>query len=125
MSLGLNGAYIPSFNKDYQHLSYSLKKNFRFIGSAHSIEEIKKKEIQKVEIIFLSSIFKKNKNYLGINKFKLMKKFSKNKIFALGGINEDNLKLLSLTTVSGFAGISFFQKKRPLKKGPLNILNSK
>ena len=28
IKLDLDGAYIPSFNKDYLHLSYFLKKNF-------------------------------------------------------------------------------------------------
>ena len=125
MNLGLSGVYLPSFNKSYQHLLYSFKKDFKIIGSAHSIKELKNKEIQKVQVIFLSSIFKKNKNYLGINKFKILKKYSKIKIIALGGINERNIKLLSLTSVSGFAGITYFQKKRPLKKGAFNNLNSK
>ena len=64
--LNLDGAYIPSFNKDLNHLSYSLKRDFKIIGSAHSINEIRNKEVQKVEKIFLSSLFKKNKNYLVI-----------------------------------------------------------
>ena len=72
----------------------------------------------------MSSIFKKNQNYLGIYKFRLMKKYTRSKIIALGGINNENLKTLKLINVSGFSGITFFQKKGPLKKGPLNILNS-
>ena len=30
--LNLDGAYIPSFNKDKKHLSYSLKKNLHHLG---------------------------------------------------------------------------------------------
>ena len=112
MNLGLNGVYLPSFNKSYQHLLYSFKKDFKIIGSAHSIKELKNKEIQKVKVIFLSSIFKKNKNYLGINKFKILKKFSKVNVVALGGVNKKNIKLLNLTNVDGFAGITYFQKKK-------------
>ena len=41
IKLDLDGAYIPSFNKNFNHLSYSLKKNFKIIGSAHNIKEIK------------------------------------------------------------------------------------
>ena len=76
IKLDLDGAYIPSFNKSTKHLAYSLKKKFNIIGSAHNIKEIKTKEIQKVNSIFISSLFKKNKNYLGINKFKLISIFS-------------------------------------------------
>ncbi len=124
LKLNLDGVYIPSFNKDFSHLSYNLKKKFRLLGSAHSIKEIRIKEKQGIKSIFLSSIFKKNKNYLGIYKFRLMKKYTGSKIIALGGINNENLKTLKLINVSGFSGITFFQKKGPLKKGPLNILDS-
>ena len=65
---------IPSFNKSLKHLSYSFSKKFLILGSAHNRKEIKIKETQKVNIIFLSSLFKKNNNYLGINKFKLLSK---------------------------------------------------
>ena len=79
IKLNLDGVYIPSFNKNFNHLNYSFSKNFKILGSAHNIKEIKIKELQKVEHIFLSSLFKKNKNYLGLNKFKLLSKFTKKK----------------------------------------------
>ena len=107
--LNLDGAYIPSFNKDFKHLGYSYRKNFITIGSAHNLKEIKIKELQKVQAIFLSSLFKKNKNYLGINKFKLLTLLTKKKIIALGGISKTNIKRLNLISCFGFAGISFFE----------------
>ena len=109
LQLNLDGAYIPSFNNQTIHLSFSYKKKFLIIGSAHNNKEIKIKEKQGVDIIFLSSIFKKNKNYLGINKFKLLSKLTNKKIIALGGISNFNLKKLKLTCCYGFAGISFFK----------------
>ena len=109
ITLDLDGAYIPSFNKDKKHLSYSYKKDFIILGSAHNIYEMKVKELQSVDKIFLSSIFKKNKNYLGIYKFKSFSLLSKKKIVALGGISPNNLKKLNLTNCFGFAGISFFE----------------
>ena len=118
INLNLDGTYIPSFNKDLNHLSFSIKKKFLIIGSAHNNKEIKLKEKQGVSILFLSSIFKKNKNYLGLNKFKLLTNLTQKKIIALGGISNKNLKLLNLTNCVGFAGISFFQKKTAPKKGP-------
>jgi len=113
IKLNLDGAYLPSFNKNIKHLNYNLNKNFLLVGSAHNLREIKIKELQKVELIFLSSIFKKNKNYLGLNKFKIISKLSTKKIIALGGISESNIKLLKLTNSYGFAAISFFKKKGP------------
>ena len=109
INLDLDGVYIPSFNTDKRHLSYSFKKNFIILGSAHNIYEMKVKELQSVDKIFLSSIFKKNKNYLGIYRFKLFSLLSKKKIIALGGISINNLKKLNLTNCLGFAGISFFK----------------
>ena len=92
IKLKLDGTYIPSFNKSFSHLSYSLPNNFLVIGSAHNLKEIKIKELQKVSAIFISSIFKKNKNYLGINRFKILIKLTKKKIVALGGIKKKKLK---------------------------------
>ena len=109
IKLGLDGVYIPSFNKNKEHLSYSFKKNFIILGSAHNVYEIRTKELQNVRTIFLSSIFKKNKNYLGFYKFKLLSLLTKKSLIALGGISNNNLKKISLTSCRGFAGISFFE----------------
>ena len=109
IKLNLDGAYLPSFNKGFEHLSYSLKKNFSIIGSAHNITEIRNKERQNVKKIFLSSLFKKNKNFLGIYRFKLLRKNTKKKIVALGGISWKSQKMLKLINQSDFAGISFFK----------------
>jgi len=109
INLDLDGVYTPSFNTDKRHLAYSFKKNFIILGSAHNIYEIRVKELQCVNKIFLSSIFKKNKNYLGVNRFRLFSLLSKKKIVALGGISPNNMKKLNLTNCSAFAGISFFE----------------
>tara|TARA_B100002051_G_scaffold131782_1_gene125285 strand:+ start:516 stop:1043 length:528 start_codon:yes stop_codon:yes gene_type:complete len=109
IKLNLNGAYIPSYNKSFKHLSYLFKKEFELIGSAHNLKEIRIKELQQVKSIFLSSVFKKNKNYLGINKFKIKTKLTKRKIIALGGVSKENLKKLKLLKCDGFSGISYFE----------------
>ena len=109
IKLNLDGAYIPSFNKNTKHLSYSLKKKFKIIGSAHNLREIRTKETQKVDKIFLSSLFKKNKNYLGINKFKLLSQLTRKEVVVLGGISKKNLKKLKILNQSKFAGISYFE----------------
>jgi len=108
LKLNLDGAYVPSFNSSFDHLSYSLKSKFLLRGSAHSLRQIKTKELQKVKVIFISSIFKK-KNYLGIYRFKNLTKIAKNNIIALGGISEKNIKKLKLLNCYGFAGIDYFK----------------
>ena len=107
--LNLDGAYIPSFNKNTNHLAYSFKKNFNLVGSAHNLKEIRIKEKQGVKQIFLSSLFKKNKNFLGINKFKLLSNLTSKNIVVLGGISKNNLKKINFLNHSGFAGISYFE----------------
>ena len=109
IKLDLDGAYIPSFNKHFSHLNYSLKKDFELIGSAHNLKEIKLKETQNIKKIVISSIFKNNKNYLGINKFKNISKYTNKEIIALGGISKKNLKKLKLINLDSFAGISIFE----------------
>tara|TARA_S200000501_G_scaffold149106_1_gene140605 strand:- start:145 stop:672 length:528 start_codon:yes stop_codon:yes gene_type:complete len=109
IKLNLDGAYIPSFNKSLKHLAYSYKRNFKIVGSAHNLKEIRIKENQNVTKIFLSSLFKRNKNFLGINRFKLLSKLTKKNIVILGGISSNNKKKLSLLDQSDFAGISYFE----------------
>tara|TARA_B100001287_G_C22366417_1_gene382192 strand:+ start:30 stop:545 length:516 start_codon:yes stop_codon:yes gene_type:complete len=109
IKLNLDGAYIPSFNRKFDHLSYSLKNKFEIIGSAHNLKEIRIKEKQNVNKIFLSSLFKINKNFLGINKFRLISKLTNRKIVVLGGITHKNIKKLLLINQSDFAGISYFE----------------
>jgi len=106
----LDGAYIPSFNNDFKHLNYKTKTKFLIIGSAHNLKEIRIKETQKVSQIFVSSIFRKEKNYLGLYKFKNLSKNTKKKIIALGGINKKNLRKINLLNIAGFAGIRIFSR---------------
>ena len=119
IKLKLDGVYLPSFNKSFSHLAYNFKKKFTILGSIHSLKELNIKKFQGAKFFFLSSLFKKNKNYLGFYKFKLFENFAKQKLVALGGINENNVKKLRLLNVYGYAGISLFKKKGPFKKGAL------
>ena len=113
--LGLDGVYLPSFNNDLKHLNYPKRRNFLIMGSAHNYKEIKVKEMQKVDVIFIASLFNKKKTYLGINKFMILTNLTRKKIIALGGINEGNFKKLNLLNIYGYSGISLFSSK---KNGP-------
>ena len=109
LKLRLDGVYIPSFNNKFSHLAYSTFSNFSIIGSAHNLKEIKVKELQKVQSIFISSLFKKNKNYLGLYKFKILRKYTQKKVVALGGISQKNIKKIMLLNISSIGGISYFK----------------
>ena len=109
IKLNLDGVYIPAFNKNTNHLAYSFKKKFNIVGSAHNLKEIRIKEKQGVKKIFISSLFKKKKNFLGINKYKVLENLTKKNVVALGGISKKNIKKLKLLSNLEFAGISFFE----------------
>jgi thiamine-phosphate pyrophosphorylase len=118
IKLGLDGIYIPSFNKKINYIqNYSLPKNFDIIGSAHNIAQINLKLKQKCNEIFLSPVFKvnKSKNFLGVNKFNFMTLNKKAYFIALGGINEKNYRMIKLLRTNGFASISW-AKKNGLRK---------
>ena len=127
LKLRLSGVYIPSFNNKINFATtYSLPINFEIIGSAHNLNEIRIKKLQKCTKIFLSPIFKtkKSKHYLSIPKFNLITLSHKTEFIALGGINRTNYKKLKLTKITGFAGISWIKKNGLNKFRPfLNCLN--
>jgi len=105
-----DGLYISSYNKDLMLKSNLLKTKFKILGSAHNLKEIKIKELQNVDEIFLSPLFKEKTNkQLDIYKYFNLRKTTKMKDISLGGINEKNIKKLSLIRPFGFAGISYFE----------------
>ena len=113
LKLGLSGVYIPSFNNSLNFASkYSLPDKFEIIGSAHNVNEIRVKKLQKCSKIFLSPIFKskKNQKFLSTVRFNLTALSEDVDFIALGGINESNYKKLKLTKVVGFSGISWIKK---------------
>ena len=115
-----DGLYIPSFHKQLRYRNI-IKKNFEIIGSAHNAIELKIKENQGCSHIFLSPIFKNNKNrkYLDVIKTNLLKKLTKKLIVLLGGINLKTLKRSKLCAPSGVAAISWIKKNGPsINTGP-------
>ena len=105
-----DGVYIPSTNKNLNFKSIKFKKEFKILGSAHNFKEVKIKELQDVDEIFLSPLFKSKKNpQLNIYKYLNLRKVTFMKDVSLGGINNRNIKKLKLIKPFGFAGISFFE----------------
>ena len=126
LKLGLDGVYIPSFNKNINFVSkYSLPNNFEIIGSAHNKSEIRIKKLQKCSKIFLSPVFEtpKSKSFLSTTKFNLVTLDENSEFIALGGINEENYKKLNLLKVKGFASINWLKKNGLSKLRPFLKLN--
>ena len=118
LKYGLDGLYIPAFDNKLNYMNLNVVKNFKIIGSAHNIKELKVKEKQGCTNIFISPIFHNPKNnfFLGIIKFNLINLFTNVKTIALGGLNQKNVKMLRSTKVDGFASITWIKKNRPTIK---------
>jgi thiamine-phosphate pyrophosphorylase len=111
LQANLSGVYIPSFNKSLNLNNFrNSRKKFTILGSAHNITELKLKEKQGVDLIFLSPLFltKSYRKSLGVTKFNLLSSISKKPIIALGGIRKYNLNKIKLIKIVGFSGITFF-----------------
>lgn len=80
--------------------------------SAHSLSDILNAHKAKIDYIFISPIFAvENKNPpLGIDFIKQIPREIKPKIFALGGINSDNIKAFENLGIAGVAGIRAFDE---------------
>jgi len=115
LNLGLDGIYVPSFNRLCNFKNLNTKKKFKIIGSAHNIPQIIKKENQGCSAIFVAPLFKTKKSnyFLDVVRFNLITNNSKKKIVALGGINSKNFKKIRLTKSYSFASISWIKKNRP------------
>ena len=108
--INANGVYISSSNRNLNLRTNKFKKKFKILGSAHNLKEIKIKELQNIEEIFLSPLFKKKINQqLNIFRYLKLRATTKMKDISLGGINDNNLKKLNMIKPFGFAGISYFE----------------
>ena len=119
--------YIPNFNKRLRYIITPSNKKIKVIGSAHNHVEIYRKFFQGCSGIFLSPIFKTTSHPrsepLGISRFNFLKKHfsTKLELYALGGINENNLKKIYNSNIFAFGLKSFLDKVQCQKT--LSFLN--
>ena len=118
--LNADGVYISSTNRNLNLRTNKFREKFKILGSAHNLNEIKIKELQNIDEIFLSPLFKEKTNkQLNIYKYLRLRGITKMRDISLGGINNKNIKKLNMIKPFGFAGISYFEEKKgPYYKGP-------
>ena len=117
----LDGIIISHDNRRaYLNLS-NYKKNFKVIGKAHSQNEYFFKIKQNCTAILLSPIFQNLKyntsKILTISKFNQISKNWKIDVYALGGINFENIKKIKMTKAKGVGFISLISNlkiKKPV-----------
>ena len=106
----LDGIILSHNNKRTYLNVNNYKKNFKIIGKAHSQNEFSFKIKQNCTAIFLSPIFQNLKyntsKILSINKFNQISKDWKTNIYALGGINFENIKKVRMTKAKGIGFMS-------------------
>ena len=106
----LDGIILSHNNKRIYLNVNNYKKNFKIIGKAHSQNEFSFKIKQNCTAIFLSPIFQNLKynssKILSINKFNQISKDWKTNIYALGGINFENIKKIRMTKAKGIGFMS-------------------
>jgi thiamine-phosphate pyrophosphorylase len=106
LSMKADGIFLSALNKKL-NLNEFVYKNFQIIGSAHNQLEYYFKNKQKCEIIILSPIFfnpKYSKNkILGPTKFNLISLGWSTNLCAMGGITNENMKLVNLTKAKSVA----------------------
>jgi thiamine-phosphate pyrophosphorylase len=117
----LDGLIISHDNKrTYLNVS-SYKKNFKIIGKVHSQNEYFCKIRQNCSAVLLSPIFQNLKyntsKILTIGKFNQISKNWKIDVYALGGINFENIKKIKMTKSKGVGFISLISNlkiKKPV-----------
>ena len=107
----VDGIHIKADNKK---LVYINKNKFDIIGTAHNQLDFYFKKQQGCKSIFLSPLFNtkkySNNKILGILRFNLLSNNWGAPVYALGGINNNNIKKLKNTKAIGIGGISYLIK---------------
>ena len=108
--MNADGVYISSTNKNLNLKTNTLKKKFRILGSAHNLKEIKIKEWQNTEEIFVSPLFKKKTNkQLDIFRYIKLRATTKMNDISLDDIEKNNIKKLNMIKRYGFEGICYYE----------------
>ena len=117
----LDGLIISHDNKRTYLTVSNYKKNFKIIGKAHTQNEYFFKIKQNCTAVLLSPIFQNLKyntsKILTISKFNQMSKNWKIDVYALGGINFENIKKIKMTKAKGVGFISLISNlkiKKPV-----------
>ena len=125
--LDLDGVLISGHNKIMNSLNIdNMKKKFKIIGKVHNQLEFYFKNRQKCSGIFFSPLFKNHKyrddQIKDVLKFNLISKNWNPTIYALGGINSNNLKKAKMTKVQAVGFVSLMSD--PKLKKPVSFLKT-
>ena len=111
--INADGIHFPEYMVKKNKINWTYIKNVKsnkkwiITTAAHNIQSLKKAEELNIDAALLSPVFPSkshpNNKSLGLNKFLKIVKKTKLPIYALGGINIKNVKLLIETDIIGYA----------------------
>ncbi|MES2677112.1 MAG: thiamine phosphate synthase [Pseudomonadota bacterium] len=108
--IGANGVHFSDFDQNFAVPKN--RHNMILSYSCHRPESIVEAEKLGADLLFYSPIFASkshlNQQPVGIDGLKNFIKKTSLPVYALGGIDEQNIKLLNNTNISGIGGISIF-----------------
>ena len=116
-SLNYKSSLVSAFHfreKDQIKMPSAKSHSMLFGKSCHSLESIKEAEHEGLDYVFFSPIFPTpihpEAKGIGLDMLTKACKSTQMKVFALGGINENNYKKCLDAGASGIAGIRMFKK---------------
>ena len=111
--INADGIHFPEYMVKKNKINWTYIKNVKsnkkwiITTAVHNIQSLKKAEELDIDAALLSPVFPSkshlNNKSLGLNKFLKIVKKTKLPIYALGGINIKNVKLLIETDIIGYA----------------------
>lgn len=113
-AIGADGVHFPRWAFAGGQAFPDLNPNWVVIASVHDLDALERAEKLGADALLLAPVFPTpshpKKSALGIAGFTRLANATSLPVYALGGINQENLKKLPpLKNLAGFAGISIFE----------------
>jgi thiamine-phosphate pyrophosphorylase len=113
LEIKADGVHYSDLDQNsWQLIKKKYPHKFSISLACHDFKSIQKAQNSNAEILFLSPIFKtkshENAKNLGLLKLVKSCKYSSKKVFALGGVNSQNIGKVLKNYADGFAGIEIF-----------------
>jgi thiamine-phosphate pyrophosphorylase len=117
LAAGAHGIHLPSGSIAPRDLRAIAPAGFLIGVSTHSLEELQAAEREGADFAVFGPIFKEKPRALGIERLQEAVRAVSLPVLALGGVDEANVAECISAGAAGVAGISMFQRMRPVRSG--------
>lgn len=115
IKLNADGVHLPQYKAYQAKYIKNLSAKLIVTSSAHCYKSVKNLNLLPLDAIFVSPIFKTTSHAKQKPKrvkfLSVMRLLSQKPVYALGGVNFKNIKLLNNLAINGIAGIDVFDTK--------------